>query len=219
MPTHPWLEFYPITKDSKYLIIGTHPPIPYRTDNVQFYYGNMNEFWKLISDVYSTKNIFPNSVYSLVNIINFLNKYQFSITDMVYKTENTKFSTDSEMKVIELNPFLKQWVNNSSIEEIFFTSFNSGKNSALSLFKKWLKEENIPHDKIPAVKNWLHNGLIVKINNKKIRLIALYSPSPTARRGIPKSKPYIEWLIRNNCSSNCVDLFRIYWYKKFFPKK
>jgi len=26
---HPWLEKYPIKKDSKYLIIGTHPPMPY----------------------------------------------------------------------------------------------------------------------------------------------------------------------------------------------
>ena len=216
MQKHPWLKLYPIKEESKSLIIGTHPPMPYCTDKVQFYYGNMNEFWRLLSLVYHEQNIFPNENYSLEKIQSFLDEHKFSITDMVYKTENEKFSTDYQMKVKELNPCLKEWLERSMIEQIFFTSFNSGKNSALSLFKRWLKENKIHHDKIPPVKSWISNGISVKINKKTFKLIALYSPSPAARRGIPKSKPFLDWKNNTNCISNCVDSFRVYWYKKFF---
>lgn len=51
MKNHPWLEKYPLKKGFKYLIIGTHPPMPY-CGKLDFYYGNMNEFWRFLDKVY-----------------------------------------------------------------------------------------------------------------------------------------------------------------------
>jgi hypothetical protein len=217
MQTHPWLEKYPINRDSKYLILGTHPPMPYGKNNVQFYYCNMNEFWKLISSIYPNDILFPNNQYSIENIKAFLNNYSFSITDMVFKTKKNNFSTDSQMQVVSLNPFLKDWIASSKVEIIYFTSFNSQRNSTLSLFKRWLKEEKLPHDPIPDAKLWMENGLNINICNRPFKLVALYSPSPSARRGIPKSFAYKKCLNENQFNANSTDEFRIFWYKKHFP--
>jgi hypothetical protein len=46
MKKHPWLNKHPINKDSKYLIIGTHPPMPY-CGKLDYFYGNMSEFQRL----------------------------------------------------------------------------------------------------------------------------------------------------------------------------
>lgn len=43
----------------------------------------------------------------------------------------------------------------------------------------------------------------------------LYSPSPAARRGIPRSQPYIKWLKENKDVKNPIDVFRVYWYRKY----
>jgi len=37
---HPWLKKYPVKHDSKFLILGTHPPMPY-CGKLRFFYGNM----------------------------------------------------------------------------------------------------------------------------------------------------------------------------------
>lgn len=138
---HPWLEKYPIKKDSKYLIIGTHPPMPY-CGKLEFYYGNMGEFWRLLNQVYPNHNLFNNSCPLLENIIQWMDKYEIWITDIVYKTVVENFSTDKQMgKILTeyLNPCLKNWLQDyNTIEKIYFTSF-AGKNNAYSLFRKWYK--------------------------------------------------------------------------------
>ncbi len=219
MYTHPWLELYPIKETSKRLILGTHPPMPYDSDKEHFFYCNRNEFWKLISRVYPNNNFFKNGIFNIENIDKFLIKYNFSITDLIYKTNNNRFSTDTEIKVSKLNPYLKDWIFNSDVSEIYFTSFNSGKNSAFSIFKKWLTESRIAHEKVPPIKLWLWSGHSTIINGRVIKLIALFSPSPAARRGIPNSKAFAYWKETTNLESKNVDEFRFFWYKKFFPQE
>lgn len=214
--THPWLKDYPIESNSKRLIIGTHPPMPYN-GNLKFYYGNMNEFWRLMSEVYIDDEFYRlGKIPELIKILSFLKKHEFSITDLVYETKDGSFSVDNEMIILKLNPFLYYWLRNSNINEIYFTSFNSNKNSAFSLFKRWLKENQIPI-KISPVKNWIADSFEIELFGRKIRLFILYSPSPTARRGIPRSKYYIQWSLKTTNPN--VDDFRIWWYKKKFLKE
>lgn len=132
---HPWLEKYPIKKDSKYLIIGTHPPMPY-CGKLEFYYGNMSEFWRFLDLVYPGYKLYENGCPEIEDIISFLEKSKLAITDIVYKTIVDKFSTDNEMGKInndDLNPFLFNWLKESSIKTIYFTSFG-GTNSAKKPF-------------------------------------------------------------------------------------
>jgi len=139
---HPWLNKFPIKNKSKYLIIGTHPPMPY-CGQLKFYYGNSGEFWRLLDKVYPNNKLYENGCPQKKDIINFLDKRKISITDIVYKTRIAKFSIDSDMGKVEvedLNPYLSGWVKKSKIQKIYFTSFG-GKNSAKNLFKKWYKNE------------------------------------------------------------------------------
>lgn len=212
MKLHPWLEKHPINKDSKYLIIGTHPPMPY-CGKLQYFYGNMSEFWRLLDNVYPNNNLFNNNCPLEKDIIEFINKYSISITDIVYKSHSIKFSTDNEMGKLEyehLNPFLKDWLEKSNIEVIYFTSFG-GTNSSKNLFKKWFKGTFNKNSKISN----LHFNEI-EIFERKIKLIDLFSPSPTAHRSSPRIKEYQEW--KKNNSPNDYDSFRIHWYKTYLPK-
>ncbi len=211
---HPWLETYPINKISERLIIGTHPPMPYKGE-MKFFYGNMFEFWRLLSKVYINDSLFTNDKPDLEKIIIFLNKYKFSITDIVYRTEESRFSTDQEMKVLEFNPYLLNWLQNSNVKEIYFTSF-SGKNGALPLFKKWLKENFGNKVKIKPIEKWDNYSTQIKIEDRKYKLVRLYSPSPTARKGIGGSIVFKNFL-KDNPNSD-VDGFRIDLYKKLLPK-
>ncbi len=53
--------------------------------------------------------------------------------------------------------------------------------------------------------------------NRRIKLIDLFSPSPTARMSSSRINKYIEWCQANK-DNNDYDAFRIYWYKEYLPK-
>jgi len=210
---HPWLKKYQIKQESKYLILGTHPPMPY-CGKLRFFYGNMSEFWRFLDLVYTGNRLYSNGCPSLNDVITFLNRSKISITDIIYRTSTQKFSTDSEIGKInddDLNPFLAKWLKNSEVEVIYFTSFG-GRNSAKQLFKKWYRKE---FDKPSKITN-KHNNTI-KIFGRDLTLIDLFSPSPSARRSSPRVKEFIKWR-ESKKKNNDFDSFRIYWYKKFLPK-
>ena len=213
MNVHPWLDVYPINHDAKYLILGTHPPMPY-CGKLEFYYGNMNEFWRFLDEVYPGNKLYSNGCQKLEDVVRFIDSYKISVTDLVYKTKPEKFNTDNEMGSLnpgDLNPHLAKWIYESKVEEIFFTSFG-GTNSAKNLFRKWYKSE---FNKVAKISS-LHLNY-VEMFNRKIKLIDLFSPSPTARRSSPRIKEYIEW--RQSKDDNVdYDDFRVYWYKKHLPK-
>jgi G:T/U-mismatch repair DNA glycosylase len=215
MNNHPWLEKYPISKDSKYLIIGTHPPMPY-CGKLEFYYGNMNEFWRFLDKVYPDNKLYLNGCPKVEDIISFLDNSKISITDIVYKTNIDKFSTDKAMGKVnkeDLNPFLLDWLINSKVETIYFTSF-SGTNSAKNLFKKWYKFKFQQESKKNKITVSHFNE--IELCDRKIKLIDLFSPSPTARKSSTQIKEYQEWKTNNN--PNDYDSFRIHWYKTYLPK-
>jgi hypothetical protein len=213
---HPWLEKYPIKKDTKYLIIGTHPPMPY-CGKLQYYYGNMGEFWRFLDKVYPGKNLYNNGCPDLKDIQKILDCLKIDITDMVEETEGTPFSTDDDMKWTKLNTTLKDTLIKGSIERIYFTSFG-GKNSALNTFKKWLKnkENGFKNLRIPDSKEWRNKGMTIQLTSKKLQLEVLFSPSPTARRSASRIAEYKSW--KKNNAAGLFDEFRVDWYKNRLPK-
>jgi hypothetical protein len=212
MKKHPWLEKNPIKKGTKYLIMGTHPPMPY-CGKLEYYYGNMGEFWRFLDNVYPGNILYNNNCPELNDILSFLDKAKISISDMVEETDGNPFSTDDNMKWTKLNSRLKDALENGSIEVIYFTSFG-GTNSALNLFKKWLKL-NYYTIRISNSTEWRNSGLVICINNKMIRLELLFSPSPTARRSSSRIKEYQNWKTVN--ITGTFDEFRIDWYKNKLP--
>ena len=214
MTKHPWLKQFPIKGGSKYLIIGTHPPMPY-CGKLEFYYGNTSEFWRLLQDVYPQVKLYHNFCPDINLILSFLKNNNIWITDIVEETDGHPFSTDSGMKPIKLNSKLKDWIEQSKIETIYFTSFGGSK-SALSLLKKWIIEYYPSSVTVPDHKQWIENGFEIKLGNRNYLLELLYSPSPSGRRGIQHSVPFKIWKLKN--SNKSVDDFRVEWYKKKLPK-
>ena len=213
MIKHPWLEKHKINTDSRYLILGTHPPMPY-CGKLEFYYGNMSEFWRFLALVYPGHQLYENGCPKIEYIIRFLDNSKISITDLVFITRSEKFNNDNDMgkiNVEDLNPYLAEWIKESKIETIYFTSF-SGKNSAKNLFKKWYKKEFKKLSRISTA----HINYI-EMFDRKIKLIDLYSPSPTARRSSSRIKEYKEWSLWES-NNNDYDSFRAFWYKKHLPK-
>lgn len=214
---HPWLKDYPVLPGHKHLIIGTHPPMPYN-GSMAFYYGNKNEFWRLLETAYEQDLFFNEHGEADLKLIQkWLNEKKVAVTDMVQYTCNA-FSTDQEMMIEsddQLNQNLQNWLENSSIENIFFTSFSNGK-SAYGLFRKWYRKTY--RIRLPEGIKIINEGNseIITLNGRKIRLVLLYSPSPAARRGIPQSLPYINWLQLNPNVEFPIDTFRISWYREYF---
>jgi hypothetical protein len=217
---HPWLNNYPIDINSKGLIIGTHPPMPYR-GCMPFFYGNMNEFWKLLEKVYPCDNFFDDEGKpEILFIKKWIQKYDLSITDMVKFTTNS-FSVDEDMEIErgvgQLNDDLFNSIKESNITTIYFTSFGNGK-SAYGLFRRWYKNHfKKTLDSGNNIINSEAQFILINIFNRNIKLVMLYSPSPAARRGIPRSKPYIKWLDKDPKTKNSIDEFRVFWYKKSLP--
>jgi G:T/U-mismatch repair DNA glycosylase len=210
---HPWLKKYPIKPNSKYLILGTHPPMPY-SGNLRFFYGNMSEFWRFLDLVFPGNRLYSNGCPNLKDLLFFLNRNKISITDIIYRTSSQKFSTDAEIGKInndDLNPFFIKWLRNSEVEVIYFTSLG-GRNSAKSLFKKWYRKEFKKASKITD--NHIN---AIRLYDRDIKLIDLFSPSPTARRSSSRVKEFIKWQTYQKID-NDYDSFRIYWYKKYLPK-
>lgn len=173
----------------------------------------MNEFWRIFDSVYPNNDLYNNGCPELDSILKFLDKIKMSVTDIVYKTNVDRFSTDNEMDKVgpyDLNPFLKNWLKDSDVFTIYFTSFG-GSNSAKQLFKKWYRKE---FKKVCKISKSHENT--IELFGREIKLIDLFSPSPTARRSANSIYEFREY-IKSNPNGN-FDAFRINYYKEKLPK-
>jgi len=215
---HPWLHKYPIAKTSEFLFIGTHPPMPY-TVPLKYYYGNVGEFWRILDRIYPGEGLFTGNTADLEAIASWENKYRVAITDIVEATNGLPFNTDKAMVVTRLNLNLLNQLEHSQLHTIYFTSF-SGKNNALSLFRRLLKENGHEHARIPAIKEWHAKGLSIQLGEKEYTLHALYSPSPSANRAASRIQAYQDWKQQQKeCTPNSYFDFRVWWYAQRLPAR
>jgi len=124
---HPWLHQYPIEKSAEFLILGTHPPMPY-SGRLEYFYGNMGEVWRILDCVYPGENLFIDCGARYPEILEWQQKYRIAITDLVESTNGEPFSTDDQMQGIQLNKQLAAQLAQSKVHTIYFTSFG-GTNS------------------------------------------------------------------------------------------
>lgn len=69
--------------------------------------------------------------------------------------------------------------------------------------------------KVAPTDKWVDYTTTIIINDKPFKLVRLYSPSPTARKGIGRSSIFKKYLLKNPNSN--ADDFRIDLYKKLLP--
>jgi hypothetical protein len=205
---HQFISKYPIPKKSKRLIIGTIHPHRVSDFELDFFYGNKNSLWSILSDA------FPGLDFASVKgIVKTLSNHDTSITDIVRKCdrENETITQDSKLYNLDLNAeFISRGIKNSAIEEIYFTSGFS-KNNAAKLFLGHFKIKHNSWD--PFSREFV---IPSDAFGRKIKAIVLYSPSGQANVGISKSKAYLGKREYYRDRPRPVNSFRIDFYREKF---
>ena len=178
---HPYQPYVP--QKATRLIVGTIPPYrfciePQRLfeDDVNFYYGSRdNYFWSLLAEVTGIQFDRGNSEEAVDQRKKFLTKRNIGITDMIGQCiHKDGKSDDASLREITLKPLNELLLQNPKIDTLLYTS------------KNIIKYVNEVADK--SYHEWETPGKkgAVMINNKKYRVVVLYSPSPLARRKVPR---------------------------------
>lgn len=202
---HNYIKNYPIKLTDEFLILGTIHPHNIKNFKIDFFYGNKNSLWSILS---LAKNIELNN---LNQILDFLSENRIAISDMILECErkNEKVTADKDLYNLILNKDLKNQILNSNIEIIYFTSAFNQNNAARLFFN--LFELEIPN-------NWKDNYEInINFFGKNIKCVILLSPSGASNIGISKSEIYRhnkEFYIKN--FKTPVKQFKIDFYNKKF---
>lgn len=199
---HKYIEKYPIKPTDKFLILGTIHPHKTECFEVDFFYGNENTLWNIISESCESP------LKDVTQIVTYLEKNNVAISDMIVSCERSDKNITQDQKIlpIELNLALKEEILNSEIETIFFTSA-FGKNNAAKLFFKVFN--------LMRPMNWnKERDFAIDFYGKPIRCVILFSPSGQANRGIVRNKRFIEKKKQNPLLT--VKNFKIDFYRSKF---
>jgi len=188
------------------LIIGTIHP--HRTNQfiVDFFYGNRNSLWSILSTVFQQYDFESKN-----SIIDVLIQNKIWITDIILECEreNETVTQDKHLQNLVLNDDgIRNGINNSSITTIFFTS-GFGKNNAAKLFCDTF---NIK----PKLNNKREFIIPKNIFGRSIKGIVLFSPSGQANIGISKNKLYLEQKEKYKSFAKPISKFKIDFYKNAF---
>ncbi|WP_194976439.1 hypothetical protein [Aquiflexum lacus] len=203
---HKYIDRYPVKVSDTALILGTIHP--HRAENflVDFFYGNKNSLWNILSLA------FPNLNFSSFEMIQFtLSKADVWISDMIRSCdrESEGVTEDKLLKNIELNTAqIENGIKNSKINTIFFTS-GMGKNNAARLFCQAF-----------SIKPILNHNREIEIDEmifgRKIKGVVLFSPSGQSNVGIKKNKIFMENEYKYKDFRTPVNQFKIDTYREAF---
>ena len=178
---HPYEPFIP--KDATRLIIGSIPPVRYCTIpkvlkqvDVDFYYGSDdNAFWRIMADVSGINLPFMNSQDAVAQRKRLLESIGVGIMDIV-KSCNRKGGSalDKDLSIVEYFPLSQILKDHPTVDTLIYTS-----SYVKSQVNKYLKSYHSIDKKNPRLQS-------VMINGKRYRVVILFSPSPTALRGMGK---------------------------------
>lgn len=203
---HQYIDKNPVKATDSALILGTIHP--HRTDDfmIDFFYGNKNSLWNILSLA------FPNLDFKTVTGIHkTLSDSNIWISDMIRSCErdHEKITQDRLLKNLVLNKDqIDNGIKESKIETIFFTS-GFGKNNAAKLFCDAF-EIKIPNKKEREFE------IEENIFNRKIKGVILFSPSGQANVGIKKNKIFIENEYKYKNHKTPINQFRIDAYMEAF---
>lgn len=207
--THQYLDKYPISADSRKLIVGTIHPHNHHKFILPFFYGNTLSIWTILNEAFN-KEI--GQEISVDGILKFLKKHKISVSDTIIKC-NRKNPTafDTDLIPITLNHALTDQIKNSKITEIFFTS-GFQKNSAFKLFYKDILGLKIT----PEIRKARQTILDKNIFGRPVKLVILYSPSGSSNIGLSTSKIYLESKHKYAKSARPVYDFKVDYYRQSF---
>ena len=178
---HPYEPFIP--KDATRLIIGSIPPARFCANprvlqevDVDFYYGSYeNAFWRIMADVSGINLSFMNSQDAVAQRKRLLESIGVGIMDIV-KSCNRKGGSalDKDLSIVECFPLCQILKDHPTVDTLIYTS-----SYVKSQVNKCLKSWHSIDPQNPRLQS-------VMINSRQYKVVILYSPSPTALRGMGK---------------------------------
>lgn len=231
---HPFIKKYPLKSQCKYLILGTFPPAQELDSqfNINYYYGNVSSFWKIIQEIYP-----KNKFNEIQSILKWQEEYSIGISDTVLscKRENPNSTSDSDLILewIDYNHELKSYIteNEKFIKKIIFTSGYTC-NSALFNFKiimggDFVKIANKVVDNLPSPSGGSNKSFFNKnpdtlglqkdfydfiIETQKTETICFVKESYNLKSQSKKSKK------AKRIPEGILKAFKIFMYKQILPK-
>ena len=209
LTSHQYLEKYPISKNTKLLVLGTIHPHQTEDFLIPFFYGNRNSIWNILSDAFPGELTRP---ITLDGILSFLEKRQISVSDTIKVCQRIQSSAlDKDLIPEILNHELIGQIRQSRIERILCTS-GFGKNNAFKIFY----EDILGLQLTPDIFNSREVLLPHRIFERPISLSALYSPSGSSNISLSKNVFYLKEKYRYKSSPRPVYDFKVDYYKKHF---
>lgn len=214
---HPYEPF--IDSNTTKLIVGTLPPPRFTTGklkegDVHFCYGSRDGLlWPILDKIFDLHLKFETTKEAIEQRKAFLKQQRIGVCDIVASAEREKIdASDIGMKNIVLRNLIGYLEKYPNISTLLFTGGNS-KNGPEYLFRKHLKDNNIPlriiSNNIPRIHEFL-----LPATNKKIKTVSLIAPSGAANRAIGSLESY-KLIKRKNSTFNTLD-FRILQYQEYF---
>lgn len=204
-----YIEKYPISRNSKKLIVGTIHPHNHENFSLPFFYGNKLSIWTILNEVF---NYSKGKSLTLDNILSFLKEQEISVSDTILECKRMNpTALDKDLVPTLLNHDIVNQIKNSTITEILFTSGFS-KNNAFKLFYVDILKLKIT----PEIKRNREVILDKEIFGRPIKLTILYSPSGAANIALSTSKIYLENKNKYLQSNRPVYDFKIDYYREKF---
>ena len=206
---HQYLDLYPISPNSKLLILGTIHP--HNTDEFQipFFYGNRNSIWNILGDAFP--GALPNPV-TLDGVLSFLQQRKIAVSDTIKQCRRVNpTALDSDLIPELLNDKLLAQIRQSKIERVLCTSA-FGKNNAFRLFFKDLLGQKIT----PTIRASREVILEPEVFGRPVLIKALYSPSGSANISLSKHPLYLSRKDEYAGSSRPVYDFKVDYYREQF---
>lgn len=207
--THQYLDKYPISKDSKKLIVGTIHPHDHENFEIPFFYGNRSSIWKILSEAFPEDLKHP---ITLPDVLNFLEKHKISVSDTIRQCKRINpTALDKDLEPIELNKDIIDQIKESEISEILFTS-GFQKNNAFKLFYVDILGFQITNEIRQKREITLENNIF----GRPVTLKILYSPSGSSNIGLSRCKPYLDNYSKYAGLSHPVYRFKVDYYRQMF---
>jgi len=175
--SHPYEEFIP--EDAEYLVIGSFPSKGEKY--FEFFYGStVNQFWNVLSAVYSHGFKRPTGDSAIKERRSFLKEHRIGITDMLVKCYRFKNSSgDENLRPIIFRNLFEILDRRPNIRRLIFTGryYIIG---PLGLFITYLHQHNLELDDLDKEASGLLSGQWLFKQDRPISIMVPISPSPRA---------------------------------------